>query len=69
MNNHRHYSKFRTESKVFAIFMAVFLTVLIVLGVLDLCGVFDPPRGPDVVIPMTNAMVGWQETFYPGGWT
>ena len=56
---HRHYTTQKTV-------MAILLVLVAVLAVLDLTWKTGPE--PDVVCPMTNAKVSWENTYYPGPW-
>ena len=69
MNNYRKYTTKPRDRKVFTICMAALLALIVALGVLEACGVFRAPVWePDVEIPMTNANVGWKQTWRKGTW-
>lgn len=59
---------FDRRSKLVALVMALVLVSIIVIGVLDVCGVFDEPEEsmwrPTAIYPMTNANISWQQTYY-----
>ena len=66
----KKYSTIEKERKVFAVVMAIICLLLITWMVLEICGVFDGPVWkPDEAIPMANAHISWEQTFYPGGFT
>ena len=70
MNNRKHYTTAEKERKAFATALIAILAVFVVWAVLTLCGVFEKPTWePDVSYPMANANVGWNQTFYAGGWS
>lgn len=70
MNNH---SKYITKKNNRTIARAVLLLVLVVIlaaVVSVLVETWDRrPVEPDVTYPMANANVGWNQTFYAGGWS
>ena len=70
MNNH---SKYITKKNNRTIAMAVLLLVLVVIlaaVVSVLVETWDRrPVEPDVTFPMANANIGWNQTFYAGGWS
>lgn len=59
---------FDRKSKLVALVMALVLVSIMVIGVLDVCGVFDEPEEstwrPTVIYPMANANIVWQQTYY-----
>lgn len=69
MNSNNKYTKDHRERQIFAVVMTIILAGIILFGILDLCGVFAKPVQPDVEIPIANYSVGWQQTYYPGGWS
>ena len=70
MNNH---SKYITNKNNRTIARAVLLLVLVVIlaaVVSVLVETWDRrPVEPDVTYPMANANIGWNQTFYAGGWS
>lgn len=70
MNNHKNYT---TKKNTHATVRVVLLTVLVVAlaaVVSVLVEIWDRrPVEPDVTYPMANANVGWNQTFYAGGWS
>ena len=70
MNNH---SKYITKKNNRAMARAVLLLVLVVIlaaVVSVLVETWDRrPVEPDVTFPMANANIGWNQTFYAGGWS
>ena len=70
MNNHRNYTtKKNTRATVRAVLLLV-LAVILAAVVSVLVEKWDRrPMEPDAVFPMANANVGWNQTFYAGGWS
>lgn len=70
MNNH---SKYITKKNNRTIARSVLLLVLVVIlaaVVSVLVETWDRrPVEPDVTYPMANANIGWNQTFYAGGWS
>lgn len=55
-----HYNTNENERKVFAVFVVIFLAVVITAAVLLICGVFDEPAWKPVAsYPMTNQHIVW----------
>lgn len=66
----RRYEGIDRERKIFAAVMAAVAVALLVLFVMELCGALDPVIWkPSAEYPMANANIGWQQSFYPGGFT
>ena len=61
---------FQKECRVFALIMTIILALIIIAGVLEVCGVFDGPEvniwKPTESYPMANAKISWWQTFHPG---
>lgn len=59
---------FDRKSKLVALAMALVLVFIMVVGVLDACGMFDEPEEsvwkPTVIYPMVNTNISWQQTYY-----
>ena len=69
MNNYGKYTTKRRNSKAFAAVMAFITVLLIAWLALELIGVFAAPSyEPDIEIPMTNAQIGWAQTWHRGAW-
>ena len=69
MNPNKHYIKKHESGKVIAIVMTAILLIILAIGVLDLYGVFDKNEyEPDIIVPMTNTHVGWEQTYHFGWW-
>ena len=70
MKNHRQYSTFDKERKVFAIVMTVILILMVALAVLTLTGEFDKEEYQhQVEFPIANTNISWSQTFYSGPWS
>ena len=61
---------FKKESRIFALVMLLIVVLIMTVGILDICGVFDKPEEPiwkpSVIYPMANAHISWLPTYYPG---
>ena len=70
MNNH---SKYITTKNNRTIVRAVLLLVLVVTLAAVVSVLVETwyrrPVEPDVTYPMANANIGWNQTFYVGGWS
>lgn len=67
----RAYSSFEKESRVFAAVMLVIVILMMAVGVLELCGVFEKEEAvwkPTEIYPMANANISWMQTHHPGPW-
>lgn len=65
----RNYNREEQKKKVLVAVLAVVLMMLIVWYALEICGVFDGPVWkPGEAIPIANAHISWEQTFYPGSW-
>ena len=65
----KKYSTDERERKVFAVMMGLVLLIIIVWGALEL-GEAKSEQGwqPDVVYPMANAHISWEQTYHGGAW-
>ena len=70
MNNHE---KYITNKNNRATVRAVLLFVVGAIVIIILSVLVDNydrrPVEPDVTYPMANANIGWNQTFYAGGWS
>ena len=67
MKNYKHYIKREKESKVFTVIACLLVLALIVLVVLQFCGIgTDPMWEPDVSYPLVNTHVSWEQSFHGG---
>lgn len=61
---------FKKESRIFALVMMIIVALIMVAGILDICGVFYKPTEPEwkptKIYPMANANISWMQTFHPG---
>lgn len=61
------YTRYEKQSKVFASVMVAIVAVMIILGVLLACGMFDEPMWKPVAeYPMANANISWMQSFHGG---
>ena len=69
MNHHRHYS---TKEKWMLVLISILMlaaVMLAALAVMEICGMFDEPVWkPATEHPITNAHIGWMQTFRGGAW-
>ena len=69
MKSYIKYSTTEKEKKVFTAVVFIIFLALVALAVLTICGVFDQPTWkPEAAIPIANANISWEQTFYPGPW-
>ena len=72
MKNQKKAYDFKKECRLFAIVMTIVLALIMLAGILDICGVFYKPEEPEwkptVIYPMANAKISWLETHHPGPW-
>ena len=67
MKSYKHYTKFEKESKFLAAASFLAMLLLIVLIIMQLCGMFDEPLWkPDMEFPLANANVSWLQSFHGG---
>ena len=70
MNNH---SKYITKKNNRAMARAILLFLVGAIVIIILSVLVDNyerrPVEPDVTYPMANANIGWNQTFYAGGWS
>lgn len=67
MRNYKNYIKREKESKVYTVIACLIMIAIIVLVVLQFCGIFTEPLWePDGSYPLVNANVSWQQTYHGG---
>ena len=65
----RKYIREEGKNKGFLVALAIVLMMLVIWYALEVCGVFDMPVWkPGEAIPIANANISWEQTFYPGSW-
>ena len=59
---------FKKDCRRFSIVMLVAIALIMIAGILDMCGVFgspEPALKPTESYPMTNTNISWNQSFYP----
>ena len=65
----KHYSTKEKMMLVAVSILMIIALVLVTLMVMEICGVFDEPVWkPATEHPLTNAHIGWMQTFRGGAW-
>ena len=69
MRSWKQYSTLEKEKTIFTVVVLVIALCLVALYLLDITGNLTPPAWPhETEHPIANAVVNWQQTFFPGAW-